>query len=317
MKKWVVGVDLGGTQIRALRTDLRGNKAERAQQLTEAEHGSEHVIQNIHATINEVLEGVDTGDIQGIGIGAPGPIDRDGRVYDPPNLPGWDTSHSLTEMLTNEYNLPAWAGNDANLAALGERRFGAGKGFDNLVFMTISTGIGGGIISDGKLLTGWRGFAAEVGHQTLVPEGPLCGCGRRGHLEALASGTAIARDAQTALQEGKPSGLMGMAHSIQEVTAKHVTAAASLGDELAIEILERAAFYIGLGLVNLIHILEPQAILLGGGVSQAGDLLLDPIRKTISDYVMSEVYNAVEVRLASLGEDVGLYGAIALVLEEA
>jgi glucokinase len=317
MKKWVVGVDLGGTQIRALRTDLEGNKIQRAQQPTQAEQGADQVIQRMYVTVAQVMEGVDREQILGIGIGAPGPIDRSGKVHDPPNLPGWDSTQSLAEIIENEFDVPTWAGNDANLGALGEWRFGSGKGLENLVYLTISTGIGGGIISEGKLLTGWRGFAAEVGHQTLDPEGPLCGCGRPGHLEALASGTALARDAQEALHAGKPSGMVGMAHAISDITAKTVTSAASLGDELAIELLERAAFYIGLGLVNLMHILEPEAILLGGGVSQAGDLLLDPVRRTIKERVMSEVYNQVKVELASLGDDVGLYGAIALVLEEA
>jgi glucokinase len=317
MKKWVVGLDLGGTQIRALRTDLDGAKAARAQQLTEAKQGTERVLDRIQEMIAAVLEGVDRDDVLGIGIGAPGPIDRNGRVYDPPNLPGWDSGVSLTEKIAGEFNLPTYAGNDANVAALGERRFGSGKGLQDLIYMTISTGIGGGIISAGKLLTGWRGFAAEIGHQTLEPDGPLCGCGRPGHLEALASGTAIARDAQAALQSGSSSIMTGMADSIQEITAETVTLAAKQGDSLAIELIERAAFYIGLGLVNLIHTLEPQAILLGGGVSQAGELLMDQIQQTVRERVMSEIYNEVELRFASLGDEIGLYGAIALVMDEA
>lgn len=315
MKRWVIGVDLGGTQIRAIRTDLNAQKQSRAQLQTEPQEGPQAVLQRIFAAIREAMLGVDPKEVLGIGIGAPGPIDQSGRLYDPPNLPGWE-GISLTEPIFDQFQIPTFAGNDANLAALGEVRFGAGQGLDHLIFMTVGTGIGGGVISSGKLLLGARGFAAEVGHQTLDPDGPICSCGQPGHLEALASGPAIARRTRERLEAGAVSSIAEYAEAGREITAKSVTDAAQHGDKLALELLQEAGTYIGLGLVNLIHILEPQRILLGGGVSQAGELLLEPIRQTVHDRVMSPIYREVAIRPAALGKDVGLMGAVALVLEE-
>lgn len=313
MKQWVIGVDLGGTQVRAVRTNLEGQSAARSHQLTQPEQGSQAVMQRILECIDQVREGVSAEDVLGIGIGAPGPIDSEGRLHDPPNLPGWEP-FSLTDRISDRFDLPAYAGNDGNLAALGERKFGAGQGVDDLIYVTISTGIGGGIVSGGKLLLGARGYAAEIGHQTLMVDGPICGCGQPGHLEALASGPAIARQALERIEQGAESSLQ--AHR-EELKARHVTEAADGGDQLAIELLAQAGTYIGLGLVNLIHLLEPARILLGGGVSQAGDWLFKPIRETVLRRLMSPVYHAVEIQPAGLGADVGLLGAVALVLEEA
>ena len=309
MTKWVVSVDLGGTQIRALRTDLAGEKLARSQRATMAEGGSDAVLERIYEAVEEVVSGVESSEIVGIGIGAPGPIDQAGHLHDPPNLPGWK-DFSLSKRLSDRFDVPAYAGNDANLAALGEYRFGAGQGVEDLIYMTISTGIGGGIVTGGKMLLGARGFAAEVGHQTLVADGPICGCGQPGHLEALASGPSIAREALKRLDAGEQSSITG------EVTPEAVAEAARQGDQLALEVLHQAGFYIGLGLTNLIHILEPERVLLGGGVSQAGNLLLDPIRETVYNRVMSPVYRDVQIMSAALGEDVGLMGAVALVLSE-
>lgn len=314
MQRWAIGVDLGGTQIRALRTDLAGEKVARAEQLTLAQEGPRAVLSRILETAREVMTGVPREEILGLGIGAPGPIDTAGVVHDPPNLPGWP-GVSLVEELSGPLGLPVYAGNDANLGALAEHRFGAGVGVDHLVYLNVGTGIGGGIISHGRMLTGWRGFAAEIGHQTLDPEGPLCGCGQPGHLEAFASGPAIARQARQALEQGRKSTIPEYANG--PVSAKSVAAAAMAGDALAIELLHRAGTYLGVGLANLIHILEPQRILIGGGVSRAGELLLGPARASMEQRLMSPVYRGVEVMLAALGPDVGLIGAAALVMQEA
>lgn len=311
MKPWVIGVDLGGTQIRAVRANREGQLAERTSQLTRPEQGSQAAFERVLESIQEVVEDVPVEDVAGIGIGAPGPIDAEGRLYNPPNLPGWEP-FSLTERISDRFGVPAYAGNDANLAALGERRFGAGQEVDDLIYMTVSTGIGGGIVSGGRLLLGARGYAGEIGHQTLVIDGPICGCGQPGHLEALASGPAIAGEALRRIEQGAQTSL---AKHRQELKAQHVSEAADAGDQLAIELLARAGFYIGLGLVNLIHILEPSLVLIGGGVSQAGEWLFEPIRQTVQQRVMSPVFASVEIRPAALGEDVGLLGAVALVLE--
>lgn len=310
MHRWVIGVDLGGTLIRAVRTDLAGGKGSRTELPTEAESGGEAVMERIYAAIEEVIGEAKSDEVLGIGIGAPGPIGRDGRIYDPPNLPNWG-DFSLSEKIRERFDVTAIAGNDANVAALGEHIFGAGNGVDDLVYITISTGIGGGIISGGELLIGARGYAAEVGHQTLVADGPMCGCGQPGHLEALASGPAIVRNAKERLEAGASSTIPDYG---EEIRGKSISEAAHAGDELARELFAEAGFYIGLGLVNLIHVLEPKRILIGGGVSQAGDLLFDPIRATVQQHVMSPIYRDVEILPAALGADVGLMGAIALVL---
>lgn len=316
MKDWTVGVDLGGTQIRAVLTDQLGTKQARAQRLTQAEEGPEAVIERILATIEDVLSDVAKEQVVGIGIGAPGPIDPStGTLYDPPNLPGW-TAISLTDQIEGTFGLPTFAGNDANVAALGEHRFGAGQGVDDLVYVTVSTGIGGGIISGGRLITGARGFAGEIGHQTLDPNGPMCGCGQPGHLEAFAAGPAIARDARQAVRDGADSTMTELAGSVEAITAETVARAAARGDGVAHQILRQAAFYIGLGLVNVIHLVEPQRIIIGGGVSQAGALLFEPIRKTVDQHLMSDVYQGVGIVPAALGSDVGLLGAVALALSK-
>ena len=312
MHRWVIGVDLGGTLIRAVRTDLGGEKVARSQLPTEAESGGEAVMERVNTIIEEILREVELDEVLGIGIGAPGPIDADGRIYNPPNLPDWG-DFSLTERIFDRFKRPAFAGNDGNLAALGEHRFGAGQGVDDMVYMTISTGIGGGIISGGSLLLGARGYAAEVGHQTLVAGGPICGCGQPGHLEALASGPSIARNAKERLEAGTSSIISDYG---EEITSKSIAEAARAGDELAQELFAQAGFYIGLGLVNLIHILEPKRVLIGGGVSLAGDLLFEPIRETVDQQVMSPIYREVEILPAALGADVGLMGAVALVLSD-
>jgi len=314
MKRWVIGADLGGTLIRAMRTDLEGRKVARAEIQTLAQEGPEAILGRIFEVIEQASEGTDSSEVLGIAIGAPGPVDEQGRLYDPPNLPGL-REISLRDRIRDRFQIPTFAGNDGNLAALGQLRFGAGQGLEHLIYVTIGTGIGGGIISDGKLLLGAHGFAAEIGHQTLVPDGPLCACGQPGHLEALASGPSIARQAKERLQAGATSTINHYREAGNELTGKSVTDAARHGDGLALEVLREAATYIGLGLVNLIHIFEPQRILLGGGVSQAGELLFEPIRQTVHDRVMSPVFRGVEIRPAALGKDVGLMGAVAWVLE--
>ena len=314
MKRWVIGADLGGTLIRAIRTDLDGRKLARAEIKTQAQEGPEAILGRIFEVIGQACEGTDPSEVLGIAIGAPGPVDEQGRLFDPPNLPGL-REVSLRERIQDRFQVPTFAGNDGNLAALGQLRFGAGQGLEHLIYMTIGTGIGGGIISHGKLVIGARGFAAEIGHQTLDPDGPICGCGQPGHLEALASGPSIARRARERLEAGASSTIEQYQEAGNELTGKSVTDAARHGDELALELLTEAATYIGLGLVNLIHILEPQRILLGGGVSQAGELLFEPIRQTVHDRVMSPVFRGVEIQPAALGKDVGLMGAVALVLE--
>ena len=313
MDKWLLGIDIGGTQIRTALINFKGDLEARNAMRTPAEEGPDAVIRSILQMADSALEST-AGKVIGIGLGVPGPVDPvTGTIYNPPNLPGWGT-RSILEPIKDRFSIPVFVGNDANVAALGEQRFGAGKGVEDLLYVTVSTGIGGGIISGGKLLTGWRGLAAEIGHQTIIDDGPLCGCGQPGHLEALASGPAIAQMVKDEIRNGNTSQVEEAVSNIESITAADVAEAALKGDDVSIAAYEKAGEYIGIGLANLIHILEPQKILIGGGVTNAGELLFKPVRETINSRVMSAIYREIVIERASLEDDVGLFGAAAVAL---
>jgi len=309
----VVAVDLGGTHIRAALINEKGEILARTRRETLAQEGPEAVIGRIETCIRDVARGTEA-----ISIAAPGPLDPwKGIIHQAPNLPGW-RDVPLADILHCAFKVPVYLNNDANLAALGEHRFGAGRGANDLIYLTISTGIGGGIINQGRLLMGAQGFAGEVGHMILEPEGPPCGCGGRGHLEALASGPAIARRAVEEMEKGTETSITRLVEGeLSKVTAKVVAQAAQEGDPLANSIFKEAGFYIGLGIANLLHILNLQLVILGGGVSKAGDLLFDPIRATVKARTMPSYQEGLRIVPAALGGDVGLLGAAASVLKTA
>lgn len=316
MAKLIVGVDLGGTQIRAALADGEGRVLRRTSCLTLAAEGPQSVIGRIKGAIYEVMGSTDRAQVQAIGIAAPGPLDPwKGVIMDAPNLPGWK-GVPLKDLMEEEFGLPVFVGNDANLAALAEQRFGAGQGIADLIYITVSTGIGGGIIADNKLLLGSQGFAAEVGHQTIEAHGPRCNCGNIGCLEALAAGPAIARRARELIRGGAETAITDLVDDdLDKITAKEVNQAAQAGDAIAIEIFRQAGFYIGVGIVNLLHIFNPSLIVIGGSVAKAGDLLFEPIRATVRQRAMASYYwENTPIVPATLGDDVGLLGAVALVL---
>jgi glucokinase len=244
-----------------------------------------------------------------IGVAAPGPVDPvAGVVLRAPSLPGWENL-PLRAILSNALQTPVYVANDANVAALGEWVYGAGQGHQDLIYLTISTGIGGGIIVNGQLLLGANGLAGEVGHVTVLPDGPICSCGRRGHLEALASGPSIAGWVQEQLQSGAPSILP----QEMPLSAMQIANAAVEGDHLALAAFERAGTYLGEALANLINIFNPSAVILGGGVSCSGELLLTPIRKVLQRQVYSyQFLEKLKLTVAALGDEAGLLGALAL-----
>lgn len=312
-----LGIDLGGTKIAAGVVDERGRILAREYCETEASRGPEAVFQRLFQITGQLLgtEEIDRSAICAIGVAAPGPIDsRSGVVTAPPNLPGWDNV-PLANLIHAEFGLPAYLENDANSAALGEHRFGSGQGCRHMVYVTASTGIGGGFILDGKLYTGATGGAAEVGHMTIVPYGPLCGCGNRGCLEALSSGTAIAREARRHMERGVSTLIAELADGDPErVTAKLVAEAAERGDPEANRILTQAMNYLGVGMANLVNLLNPELLVIGGGLSKMGDRLFEPVRQAIDLRAFASAAEAVEIRRAQLGDDVGLLGAAAVAI---
>jgi len=313
-KPLVIAVDLGGTQIRVALSDMEGNFIRRVDCPTEAAQGQDAVLRRLAARIQEVRQGIPDGDILGVGIGSPGPVDAlAGLIISPPNLPGWEAV-PLRDLLEQRTSLPVRLANDANAAALGEWAFGKGRGRQNVVYVTISTGVGGGVIAEGRLLLGHRGLAAEVGHMTLQPDGPRCNCGNYGCWEALASGTAIAREGAEVVRAGRSRLLAAMCQGVPgDVDARMVGAAATEGDAEARRIIELAGYYSGIGVATLIHLYSPEIVLIGGGVSRQGALLLDPLRQVVQERVMPP-YRSVPIEPAALEADVGLLGTVALFL---
>ncbi len=332
----VIGVDLGGTQIRA--AVLRGaTLLSRVGCLTGEDPAPERLIPRMLDAIRQALAeaNVKLSEIAGLGMGAPGPLNgNSGIVFCPPNLPGW-VNVPLRDIFAAELQVPIYLENDANAAALGEHLFGAGRGCSDVIYLTISTGIGSGIIANGQLLTGCKGTAAELGHITLDRRGPRCNCGNIGCLESIASGTAIARRANERIVLGHADGAelleYSLAHQRQEgaadtpedthkaldtpihVNARMVAEAAEAGIPLAREIIANAADALGIGLVNVIHIFNPQVIILGGGVVQIGEPLLGPARRIMNERAMSVSRECARLSLAQLGTDAGLVGAGSLV----
>lgn len=313
----VVGVDLGGTKILSLVLAPGGRIIGRDRRPTEASQGPEAVIHRIVASVRQAIAeaSLREADLKGVGISAPGPCDlRRGVVTHPPNLPGWHDV-PLEQLMREALHVPTLLENDANAAAYGEHRFGAGRAYRHMIFITISTGIGGGIIIDGSIYRGASGAAGEVGHMTLEENGPPCGCGGRGCLEALASGSAIAREAGTLLTQGRCPLLARLLSEGQPLDAESVHLAAQQGDADARAVIERAGRYLGLGLANLINTLNPQGIILGGGVCEIGAMFLDPARDVARERAFAQSFADVSIVEGELGDQAGALGVAALVAE--
>lgn len=329
----VIGVDLGGTQIRT--AVMRGPiLLSRVGLLTGENPSPDRVIPRMQASVRQALQEahVTLDQIAGIGIGAPGPLNgRTGVVYSPPNLPGW-TNTPLRDIFFEAFKRPIHIENDANAAVLGEFMFGAGRGSQEIVYVTISTGIGGGVISNGRLLQGIVGSGGELGHMTIDWHGPRCNCGNLGCWESLASGTAIARRAHELIALGKGDALLKYALTSQpadvgadtpmdverarthpaHLNARTVSEAAQAGIPEARMIIAEAAEALGVGLINVIHIFNPERIILGGSVINIGEPLIEPAKRVIEQHAMLVPRQAATIVLAELGSDVGLIGAGAL-----
>jgi len=317
-EKLILGVDLGGTKIATALATAQGEILSREYSLTPAQAGPDAVTSSIITTIEKNLSSgkVKPSQLLGIGIAAAGIIDSDnGKVIFSPNLPGWNEV-PLRDAVARRFGVPTYLGNDANLAALGEWWFGVKKKVTNLIYITVSTGIGGGIIADGKLYNGACGTAGEVGHMTIDVNGPKCNCGNVGCWETLASGTALAREAVKQIKQGAHTSIVELVDGdMSRVDAKVVSLAAEQGDELAKELISRLGYYFGVGLANLVNIFNPELILIGGGLAKMGDLLLKPAISVVRARAFKTPANSVEIKPALLGDDSGVLGAVAFVLE--
>jgi glucokinase len=301
-----IAVDVGGTQLRAA-CYPQGETKPLLQKRTSTFGKDGTPVDRLLDLIATVWP--DHATVKSIGVAVPGPTNhKSGILYRAPNIPGWENL-PLAQIVQSRFNTRTALGNDANMAAMGEWRFGSARGHQNVLYLTISTGIGAGVINDDRLVLGQNGLATELGHITVLPDGPLCGCGARGHLEALASGTAIARYAAEQLAQGVPSSLS----ITPNPSARDVGLAAEQGDPLALEAITRAGRYLGYAIADFLHAFNPSIVVLGGGVSQTGPLLIEPVRQAMTERVMSPEYlHGLAITTAALGDNAGLMGALAL-----
>lgn len=311
MGKYVFGVDVGGTTVKLGLFSTEGELFEKWEIPTRTQEGGSHILPDVAESIREKIKEkqIKQEEIAGVGVGAPGPIDDEGVVHKAVNL-GWET-FSIKKTLEDELHVPVRAGNDANVAALGEMWKGGGQGSSDMIMVTLGTGVGGGIITGGRALTGTAGAGGEIGHIHVDDnETECCGCGNKGCLEQYASATGIARLARRKLEESsKDSMLRG-----EKVTAKTVFDAVKQKDALAMEVAEEFGKYLGDGLSVIASVVNPETIVIGGGVSKAGEILMDYIRPSF----IKNVFHAnreVKFVLATLGNDAGIYGAARLVLD--
>jgi glucokinase len=313
-KKYKIGVDVGGTNVKVALVDKSGSIVYSDTVPTRAEMGYEYTIQNIITAIQNLMKESKTAkeSIEGIGFGFPGQIDCDnGIVRLAPNIPGW-VDIPIADIVSQEFGIPVKVDNDVRCAALAELNFGAGKGTQNLICITVGTGIGSGLIINGKLVRGASNAAGEIGHIKLQMEnGPICGCGDRGCLEAFASGPAIVAMAEEYIRGGKSTKYRELANP--DITPYIVAEAAKQGDVVARQIFETIGTYIGIGLSSVVNLLNPEKIVIGGGVADAGDLLFVPIKETLKKRAMPIQGDAVEVVHAELGNTAGVIGASLLI----
>lgn len=317
--KPVLAIDIGGTKILTALFSGEGKMLASVVRPTLAGEGAPAVIERLCQDMEIFMEENNTGPsrLAGIGIACAGGIDTGrGVVVTPsPNMPDW-ADVPMADIVRKKFGIDVFIVNDASAAALGEHRYGVGKGVKNLVLFTIGTGIGGGIIIDGKLYLGAVGGAGELGHMTVDANGPRCGCGNTGCLEMLASGRAVERDAVSRLRLGAKSSLSEIVNGdIEKITAAQVGEAARSGDPLACDILSRAAYYLGIGMVNAVNVFNPEMVIIGGGMAGLGDMIIEPGRRMVTERAFSVSSQAVRIVTALLGNEAGVYGAAAFALD--
>jgi len=315
----VLGIDLGGSKILTAMINSQGKILSHDHAMTPAPEGHEAVIQSILESVHRALQqaNVDLSAVAAVGIGAPGISNPEtGILFTSPNLPGWQDV-PLRDIIEERLGKKSFLINDANAAALGELHFGAARGVTNFIYITISTGIGGGIVIDGRIYGGAIGAAGEVGHMIIDGDGPICKCGNKGCWETLASGTALTREARRRIEEGATTSILQYAGGdIEKVSAEAVHSAARQGDSVARELIARTSYYIGIGLANLINIFNPELIVIGGGLSNIGDMLLEPAFRVAGERAYKQSFQAVRFAFPELGRNSGVVGAAEFALHK-
>jgi glucokinase len=312
-KRFVIGIDLGGTKISGAFSDIDGNVLSKHTIPTNADEGDIAVLNRITSVIDYVIAaaGKTVDEVKAIGIGSPGPLDpKTGAIIETPNLPF--TNFNLVKPIRDKYKIPTYLENDANAATIGEHIFGAGKGTENMVYITVSTGIGGGAIINGKIYRGSTANALEIGHTTLLSNGPRCNCGNYGCAEVLASGTAIGRQAREAVEAGKKTSL----GDYSNVTSYEVFKEAEKGDEVAVDILDNSLTYLGICVANVVNSFDPEIVVIGGGVSKGGDIVFDKVKEVVQKRTLKPMRDLCKIVPAGLGTDAGVIGAVAVAITE-
>lgn len=312
-KNYVVGIDLGGTKISGALADLQGNVLSQHTMSTNAFEGEQAVLSRIIQVIEKVIEDANktVEEVKAIGIGSPGPLDaKSGVIITTPNLPFKD--FQLVKPIAEKFGIPTYLDNDANVAAIGEYLLGAGKGTTNMIYVTVSTGVGGGAILNGKIYRGSTSNALEIGHTTVLPDGPRCNCGNYGCVEALASGTAIARQAREAVESGLETSLK----DYEKITSYEVFKEAEKGDKVSKDILDKSLGYLGIGIANIISSFDPEMVVIGGGVTKGGQIVFDKVQEVVNKRCFKAMSEFCKIVPAALGTDAGVIGAVALALLE-
>ncbi|WP_067730415.1 ROK family glucokinase [Oceanobacillus damuensis] len=316
MNELLIGIDIGGTTVKTGIIDIKGTIIKKWEIPTNTQNGGESIVDDIWNSIIEKIDllRVNKASIIGIGVGAPGFIDSEaGYVYEAVNI-GWKNL-DLANMLKEKSGLPVFVENDANIAVLGENWTGAGNQADNLIAITLGTGVGGGIIANGSILSGENGMAGELGHIQVVENGYACNCGKYGCLETVTSATGIVRQAMEKISEYPDSVLGETFRKKQAITSKEIFELAKKGDNLSNSIIKRTADVLGKVIANMGVIINPSNVLIGGGVSSAGDQLISEIRIAFEHHALPRVSDACEIKAAQLGNDAGIIGGAYLVLE--
>lgn len=314
-QRWALGLDLGGSAIKSGLVTTDGSIAEFNRTPIDRMAGSDHLISSLKLEMDHLIDQAIKRSIEpvGVGVGSPGSIERStGRIHKSPNFRGWD-DFPLRDKLVQMTTLPVYLANDVNAAAMGELKFGAGEDYRNFVMITLGTGVGGALVIDGRLYDGAEGFAGEIGHMVIEPEGPECPCGNRGCLEQLVGSVAMVQRARQMLNEADHPSLLSTLHP-DELTPERIGTAAQDGDRIARIVLAEMGKWLGIAFISLINVLDPDCILVGGGIAQAGPPLFDAIRRTVGNHAMSGTARTVPIVTATLGPRAGTAGAGALAL---